>query len=133
MTLRQYVPILEWLPKYQRSWLRPDAIAAVVVWAVLIPQALAYASLAGLSPEAGLYAAAAGLLVYAVLGTVRELTVGPGSTIAVMVAATVAPLASTTGDYVTLSAALAILVGAILVGAGVARRLWFLTYRRNLG
>jgi high affinity sulfate transporter 1 len=121
VTLRQYIPILEWLPKYQRRWLRPDAIAAVVVWAVLIPQAIAYASLAGLPPEAGLYAAAAGLLVYAVLGTVRQLTVGPGSTIAVMVAATVAPLAGTTGDYVGLSAALAMLVGAILVGAGFAR------------
>lgn len=121
MTLRRYVPILEWLPKYQRRWLRPDAIAAVVVWAVLIPQAIAYASLAGLTPEAGLYAAAAGLFVYAALGTCRQITVGPGSTIAVMVAVTVAPLASTTGDYVTLSAALAILVGAILVGAGFAR------------
>ena len=106
MTLRRYVPILEWLPKYQRRWLRPDAVAAIVVWAVLVPQAIAYASLAGLSPEAGLYAAAAGLLVYAVLGTVRQLTVGPGSTIAVMVAATIAPLASTSGDYVALSAAL---------------------------
>ncbi len=117
----RYVPILEWLPKYQRRWLRPDAIAALVGWAVLIPQAIAYASLAGVPPEAGLYAAAAGLLFYAVLGTSRQVTVGPGSTIAVMVAATVAPLASTTGDYVTLSAALAILVGAILVGAGFAR------------
>ena len=117
----RYVPILEWLPKYQRRWLRPDAIAALVVWAVLVPQAIAYATLAGVSPEAGLYAAAAGLLFYAVLGTCRQVTVGPGSTIAVMVAATIAPLASTTGDYVMLTAALAILIGAILVGAGLAR------------
>ena len=117
----RYVPILEWLPKYQRRWLRPDAIAALVVWAVLVPQAIAYATLAGVSPEAGLYAAAAGLLFYAVLGTCRQVTVGPGSTIAVMVAATIAPLASTTGDYVTLTAALAILIGVILVGAGLAR------------
>ena len=117
----RYVPILEWLPKYQRGWLRPDAIAALVVWAVLVPQAIAYATLAGASPEAGLYAAAAGLFFYAVLGTGRQVTVGPGSTIAVMVAATVAPLASSTGDYVTLTAALAILIGVILVGAGLAR------------
>jgi len=48
VTLRQCVPIPEWLPRYQRRWLRPDAIAAVVVWAVLIPQAIAYASPAGL-------------------------------------------------------------------------------------
>ncbi len=119
--LQRYVPILEWLPKYQRRWLRPDAIAALVGWAVLVPQAIAYATLAGVAPEAGLYAAAAGLLFYAVLGTSRQVTVGPGSTIAVMVAATVAPLAITTGDYLALSAALAILVGAILVGAGLAR------------
>ncbi len=117
----RYVPIFEWLPKYQRGWLRPDAIAALVVWAVLVPQAIAYATLAGASPEAGLYAAAAGLLFYAVLGTGRQVTVGPGSTIAVMVAVTVAPLASSTGDYVTLTAALAILIGVILVGAGLAR------------
>ncbi|MCH7576655.1 MAG: sulfate permease [Chloroflexi bacterium] len=117
----RYVPIFEWLPKYQRGWLRPDAIAALVVWAVLVPQAIAYATLAGASPEAGLYAAAAGLLFYAVLGTGRQVTVGPGSTISVMVAVTVAPLASSTGDYVTLTAALAILIGVILVGAGLAR------------
>ena len=117
----RYMPILEWLPKYQRKWLRPDAIAAIVVWAVLVPQAIAYASLAGLPPEAGLYAAAAGLLFYAVFGISRQVTVGPGSTIAVMVAATIAPLATSTSDYVMLAAALAILVGAIMVGAGMAR------------
>ena len=117
----KYVPILDWLPKYQRKWLRPDAITAIVIWAVLVPQAIAYASLAGVPPQAGLYAAAAGLLFYAIFGISRQVTVGPGSTIAVMVAATIAPLAATTGDYVTLAAALAILVGAIMVGAGVAR------------
>jgi high affinity sulfate transporter 1 len=117
----KYVPILDWLPKYQRKWLRPDAITAIVVWAVLVPQAIAYASLAGVPPEAGLYAAAAGLLFYAVFGISRQVTVGPGSTIAVMVAATIAPLATSTSDYVMLAAALAILVGAIMVGAGVAR------------
>jgi SulP family sulfate permease len=118
----RWLPIASWLPGYRREWLRADIVAAIVVWALLIPQALAFASLAGVSPEAGLYAAAVPLLAYAVLGTCRQVTVGPGSTIAVLVAATVAPLAS--GDdqrYAAFAAALAVLVGVILVAAGVAR------------
>ena len=118
----QYVPILEWLPKYQRRWLRPDAISALAVWALLVPQAIAYASLAGLPPEAGLAAAALPLLLYAALGTTRQLTVGPGSTIAILVAATVGPLAAGDGSsYAALAATLALLVGGILIAAGVAR------------
>ncbi len=118
----RYVPILEWLPRYQRRWLRPDAISALAVWAVLVPQAIAYASLAGLPPEAGLAAAALPLLLYAALGTTRQLTVGPGSTIAILVAATVGPLAAGDGSsYAALAATLALLVGGILIAAGVAR------------
>ena len=118
----RYLPILGWLPKYQRRWLRPDAISALAVWAVLVPQAIAYASLAGLPPEAGLAAAALPLLLYAALGTTRQLTVGPGSTIAILVAATVGPLAAGDGSsYAALAATLALLVGGILMAAGVAR------------
>jgi SulP family sulfate permease len=105
------LPIRRWLPAYERRWLRPDLIAAAAVWAVLVPEGMAYASLAGLPPEAGLFAALAPLLAYAVLGTCRQLTVGPSSAIAL-------------GDasrFMALSALLALLVGGMLLAAGLAR------------
>ena len=118
------MPILEWLPAYQLSWLRFDAIAGLTVWALLIPEAMAYATLAGVPLEAGLYAAIAPLLLYAVFGTSRHLFVGPSSTVAILSAATIAPLASDTDDFIVLTAALAIIVGVILILAGIARMGW---------
>jgi high affinity sulfate transporter 1 len=116
------LPIRHWLPGYQRSWLRPDLIAAAAVWAVLVPEGMAYASLAGMPPETGLFAALAPLLAYAVLGTCRQLTVGPSSAVAAYSAAAVAPLAlGDDGRFIALSALLALLVGAILLAAGLAR------------
>ena len=118
----RYVPILEWLPAYQLGWLRFDTIAGLTVWALLVPEAMAYATLAGVPPEAGLYAALPALVLYAVFGTSRHVTVGPSSAVAVMVAATVAPLAGGDGErYVALAAAMAVLVGLILIVAGIAR------------
>jgi len=66
--IKSYFPILEWLPNYKREWLQPDLIATLTVWALLVPEAMAYASIAGLPPEAGLYAAPLALLGYAILG-----------------------------------------------------------------
>ena len=114
--------IARWLPNYDRSWLRPDIIAGVTVWALLVPEAMAYASMAGLPPEAGLYAALPPLVLYAIFGTSRHVSVGPSSAVAVMVAATVAPLAAGDGErFIALAAGLALLVGGILVAAGIAR------------
>jgi high affinity sulfate transporter 1 len=116
------LPIRTWLPQYERRWLRPDLIAAAAVWAVLVPEGMAYASLAGMPPETGLFAALAPLLAYAVLGTCRELTVGPSSAVAAYSAAAVAPLAlGDGGRFIALSALLALLVGALLLAAGLAR------------
>jgi len=116
------LPIRDWLPHYERRWLRPDVVAAAAVWAVLVPEGMAYASLAGLPPETGLFAALAPLLVYAVLGTCRQLTVGPSSAIAAYSAAAVAPLAlGDSGRFIALSALLALLVGVLLLAAGLAR------------
>ena len=116
------LPVRDWLPHYERRWLRPDLVAALAVWAVLVPEGMAYASLAGLPPETGLFAALAPLLAYAVLGTCRQLTVGPSSAIAAFSAAAVAPLAAGDGGrFVALSALLALLVGALLLAAGLAR------------
>ena len=116
------LPVRHWLPHYERRWLRPDLIAAAAVWAVLVPEGIAYASLAGMPPETGLFAALAPLLAYAVLGTCRQLTVGPSSAIAAYSAAAVAPLAAGDGGrFVALSALLALLVGGLLLAAGLAR------------
>ncbi|HEX5642631.1 MAG TPA: sulfate permease [Thermoleophilia bacterium] len=116
------LPIRDWLPGYRRRWLRPDLLAAAAVWAVLVPEGIAYASLAGLPPATGLFAALAPLLAYAVLGTCRQLTVGPSSAIAAYSAAAVAPLAlGDDGRFIALSALLALLVGALLLVAGLAR------------
>jgi high affinity sulfate transporter 1 len=116
------LPIRHWLPRYERRWLRPDVLAALGVWAVLVPEGIAYASLAGMPPETGLFAALAPLLAYAVFGTCRQLTIGPSSAIAAYSAAVVAPLAlGDSGRYIALSALLALLVGLLLLVAGLAR------------
>ena len=120
----RYVPILGWLPAYNRAHLMPDAVAAVTVWALLVPEAMAYATIAGVPLEAGLYAAILPLFLYAIFGTSRQLSVGPSSGVAILSAATIAPLADGTKEFIALTAALAIVVGAILVVAGVARMGW---------
>lgn len=116
------LPVLVWLPHYERRWLRPDIVAALAVWAVLVPEGMAYASLAGMPPETGLFAALLPLLAYAVLGTCRQLTVGPSSAIAAFSAAAIAPLAAgDSGRFIALSALFALLVGGLLLIAGLAR------------
>ena len=115
------VPATEWLPRW-RGLLKRDAVAALGVWALLVPQSMAYATLAGVPPVYGLYAAVAGLVVYGLLGTSRVLNVGPSSGPAVMTAATVAPLAAGDGGaYLAISGALALVTGLILLAGGLAR------------
>jgi SulP family sulfate permease len=120
---RRYVPVLSWLPAYDRADLRPDLIGGLVSWAVMVPISIAYAALAGMPPEAGLVTAFAALAAYAVLGTSRDLKVTTSSSVAVMAAAVVAPVVAGRGieAYVGLMAALALMVGAALVVAGLLR------------
>jgi SulP family sulfate permease len=116
------LPILNWLPGYDRSWLRWDLIAALTVWAIFVPEGMAYATLAGVPPEAGLYAAPLAAIGYAIFGTSRHMTVGPSSTVAIMSALVVAPVAA--GDpktFIVMAAVLAILVGGLLVISGLLR------------
>ena len=120
--IKSFVPIVEWLPKYQKEWLRPDVIAAFTIWALLVPEAMAYATLAGLPPEAGLYAAPLAMIGYAIFGTSRQLVVGPSSTVAVMSAVVVGTFAiAGTEHYIALTAALAILMGVLFIAAGIFR------------
>ena len=88
MALKHYIPILDWLPNYQKSYLEGDLSAGLTVGVMLIPQGMAYAMLAGLPPIYGLYASIVPLIIYAVLGTSRQLAVGPVAMISLLVAAT---------------------------------------------
>jgi sulfate permease, SulP family len=107
---------------YQPEWLRGDLAAGLTVWAVLIPEALAYATIAGVSPVVGLYAAPGALLLYAAFGSSRHLVVGPMSATAALSAATVAEFATAgSDDFVQMTAALAICAGAAALIAGLAR------------
>jgi SulP family sulfate permease len=121
--LRKYIPITSWLPKYQHSFFRADIVSGVTVWGVIVPAAMAYAELAGLPPEAGLYAAFASMLAYAFFATSRHLKVTASSTMAIMSAAIVAGLVSggSLERYAVLSAMLALTVGGMILLAGVIK------------
>src|SRR5215213_7975996 len=86
-------PVFSSLQRYHGVWLRSDIIAGLTVWAVLVPESLAYASIAGVPPVAGLYAAAPALIFYALLGSSRHLIVGPMSATAALSAAIIMPIA----------------------------------------
>ena len=78
-------PIAEWLPRYRVSWLRPDFVAGLTLAAYAIPVSLAYASLAGVPPQAGLYCYLVGGIAYAVFGTSRQVAIGPTSAISILI------------------------------------------------
>ena len=120
MRLSRYFPILTWGRTYSREDLSNDTIAAVIVTIMLIPQSLAYALLAGLPPEAGIYASIAPILLYAVFGTSRALAVGPVAVISLMTAAAIGQIAEQgTMGYALAALTLAFLSGAMLVGMGL--------------
>ena len=120
--LRRYFPILGWARVYSRADLGNDLLAAVIVTIMLIPQSLAYALLAGLPPEAGLYASILPILIYAVFGTSRVLAVGPVAVVSLMTAAAVGEVAAAgTADYATAALTLAAMSGAMLLGMGLLR------------
>lgn len=119
---RQVTPGIAVLAGYRRSWLRGDLLAGVTVAAYLVPQVMAYAGVAGLPPVAGLWAILPALVLYALLGSSRLLSVGPESTTALMTATVVGPLAAgDAGRYAVLASALAIAVGLLCVAAWATR------------
>jgi MFS superfamily sulfate permease-like transporter len=128
--LLRYLPILHWLPRYQLSWLRADVVAGLTVWAVMVPEAMAYAGIAGVPPLVGLYTVPIPLIVYALFGTSRTMVIGPDSATALISAGTVgAVVASHSGatqiaEYVAITSALALIVGVIFLVLGLARMGW---------
>jgi SulP family sulfate permease len=116
------LPILEWGRRYDRDTLVSDLVAALIVTIMLIPQSLAYALLAGLPPEVGLYASVAPLLLYAVFGTSRVLAVGPVAVVSLMTAVAIGEHAvAGSPQYWAVAITLALLSGAILLIMGVLR------------
>jgi high affinity sulfate transporter 1 len=108
--------------RYPRSWLRGDLLAGVTVAAYLVPQVMAYAQVAGLHPAAGLWAAVPALVIYAVLGSSRSLSLGPEATTALMTAVAIGPLAARDSSrYAALAGSLALLVGLMALVAGSVR------------
>lgn len=133
-TLARYLPIIGWLPKYDRSWLSVDIIAGLTLWGLVVPEAMAYAGIAGLPPQAGLYTLLAALLVYALFGTSRHLVVQATSATAALLAsavaaALVATAAGTASDpetYQTYASAFVLVTGLVFLAAGLAK-LGFIT------
>jgi SulP family sulfate permease len=120
--LSRYLPILEWGKTYNGSTLTNDVVAALIVTIMLIPQSIAYAMLAGLPPEVGLYASIAPIIAYAIFGTSKALAVGPVAVISLMTltaAGKIAPAGS--AEFIAAALILAFLSGAILIAMGVLR------------
>ncbi len=126
--LQRLVPVTEHVRGYRGGTLRRDLIAGVTVAALALPASLAYAEIAGLSPVIGLYALLLPALAYAVFGSSRQVIVGPDGSIAALVGSAVIPLAADPADRAPLAALLAILVGAVFLGAWLARLGWIADY-----
>src|SRR4051812_1534825 len=115
--------IPSWLRRYDRGWLPADATAGLTIWALMVPQAMAYAGIAGVPVQNGLYVMPLAVVGYALFGTSRHLFVGPSATVATLSASSVAVVATAStgsGEYVALTCALTLLVGVIYVAGGLA-------------
>ncbi|WP_435258935.1 SulP family inorganic anion transporter [Thioclava sp. FR2] len=120
--MKRYFPILNWAPNYDQATLTNDLVAAIIVTIMLIPQSLAYALLAGLPAEVGLYASIAPLVLYAIFGTSSTLAVGPVAVVSLMTAASVGKLAAAgTPEYLGAAIAMAVASGLMLLAMGLLR------------
>jgi SulP family sulfate permease len=123
--LSSLLPIITWLPRYERAWLRADVMAGLAVWAMTVPQALAYAGIAGVPPVYGLYAVPLAMIAYAIFGTSRTLCVGPESAIAIISSVTVGALVvGTPNEFIALTSLLTLIVGVLFLVFGLLRLGW---------
>ena len=125
--MKRFAPILVWLPGYDRHLLSQDGLAGLTVWALIVPESIAYAAIAGVPPQYGLYSVPLALIGYIVFGSCPQLFVGPSATVASISAVAVAAAATsaTTADQaIALTAVLALMVGVIYVLLGIARMGW---------
>lgn len=124
VSVPRWVPIARWLPRYDRSWFAPDVVAGLTLWGLVVPEGMAYAGIAGLPPEAGLYTLVVSLLVYALLGTSRHLSVQATSATAALLASTAVAVGAGADDqaaYIATAGALVVVVGGVFLLAGAAR------------
>jgi SulP family sulfate permease len=119
-----FLPILHWLPRYERRWLRPDIIAGVAVVAMIVPKNLGYAEIAGIPVQNGLYAAAAGAIIYALFCTSRQISTGPSSALATVAGGAVIVTGVTGGDAAQLVAAITLVTGILLLLLALFRMGW---------
>ena len=132
--ITSFLPILSWFSQYNRSWWSLDIIAGFTLWGLVVPESMAYASIAGLPPQAGLYTLVASLLIYAILGTSHHLSVGPTSATSALLASSVSAIlvssavvnASDPATYQTYASAFVLVVGLVFLAAGIAK-LGFIT------
>ena len=124
-----FLPILDWIPGYRRDWLLPDLLAGLALWAVMVPEGMAYAGIVGVPPIMGLYTIVPALLAYALLGTSRQLVVGPDTATGLISAVTVGAIATQgTAEFNSLTSTLAVLIGLFFFSFGVMRMGWVASF-----
>src|SRR3954449_1071707 len=124
LTLRRVLPIVEWLPRYDRSGLRGDVAAGVAVTALIVPKNLGYAGIAGVPLQNGLYAAAAGALIYALFCTSRQISTGPSSSLAAVAGGAVLVTGLGGAQAAALVAAITLATGLLFLAVAVFRLGW---------
>jgi sulfate permease, SulP family len=123
--VQRSLPILNWISAYRREWLIPDVFAGLALWAVMVPEGMAYAGIVGVPPIMGLYTIVPALIAYALLGTSRQLVVGPDTATGLISALTVAAIAvQGSAEYNALTSTLAVLIGLFFLLFGVMRMGW---------
>jgi high affinity sulfate transporter 1 len=124
-TWARYAPIGRWLPQYQRAWLAPDVLAGLALWAVMVPEGMAYAGIVGTPAIMGLYTLVPPLIAYALFGTSRRLVVGPDTATGVISALTVAGVAARgSAEFAAQTSTLAVLIGVFFLLFGLFRMGW---------
>lgn len=122
MEIKKYLPFLQWLPHYDKTYFKGDLTAGITVGIMLIPQGMAYAMLAGLEPIHGLYAVTVPLILYAIFGSSRQLAVGPVAMVSLLTAAGISSLGpASPGEYLLYALTLAFLVGLVQFSMGALR------------
>ena len=126
---QRLLPILAWIPGYRRDWLLPDVLAGLALWAVMVPEGMAYAGIVGVPPIMGLYTIVPALLAYALLGSSRQLVVGPDTATGLISAVTVGAIATQgTAEFNSLTSTLAVLIGLFFLSFGVMRMGWVASF-----
>ena len=120
----RFVPVVGWLPRYDRSWLRGDIVAGIAVTAMIVPKNLGYAGIAGIPVENGLYAAAAGAIIYALFCTSRHISTGPSSSLAAVAGGAVLLTGVGGTEAAQLVAAIALVTGALFLVVAALRMGW---------